>query len=896
MSGPSRELPPLRISIVGDNSSAVKAIQGTVKAAQDANKEITKDFKKTSRSMQAEMQERMRRMQKIDSAYRKDREKEDKQNQARVKAVSKEQESQYKTDRARSKAVEDSRNAIKRQTEQVQKEQEHATRRIRIRKRDRLLNAKKQAEDQANEDARVLRRSRLRLRDRLREQRKQAEEQAAEEARVLRRSRLRLRDRLLQQKKEAEEQAQAQVRATRRSRLRLRDRLIRQRKEAEAQAAEDARILRRSRIRLRDRLRQERADRERAERERIASDQRILRRSRQRQVRRLAGQRDAFQARGQAIRQGFSGMSGSSLMGARADIYMHREAITSMIGMAKQLMTPYAQVENYTIQMEAFAGSADEAAKAVETLQKFAISSPYTLEGVLDASTTMMKYGADTEHAIAMTKLLGDVAAGNTNKLELMALAVGQAEALGRLQGQELRQMVNAGFNPLSVAAKELAMKELGQLGTEEQIKETAKKYMAEFQDAMRKSKLDSGIIEAALQIATSKGGDFAGLSDKQASSLTGLANQILETLDLAAIEVVKVFAGDLIKLMKVIKQYVDAAIVWMRTNKEAVKEFVLMGIGIAKWILIFSAVAMAIAYVKWIIGSLTTVMMVAVGAGRLLRTVILGLIWVYEAWTLAAAGSWLAVLGPIALVTAAIVALALIMNGLLHEGGFMGVIADWTKWLVFFAGFFWNFSHNISAMFDWIANNWRAMLRDMVLAAVKPVLDLAHMFAKLLGSNSEFGKFREWYAGYIGKQFGVEGGTGYNNTGIKTDFGMSNPFAGLTDSVKAALDPHIVKEIEKLIAEKPDIDFNKFIGGKGDDGVGTYKPKKHDHVTMNSNEHAWRLYKFNESEMAASDASKKSHEKKTEELLEEIAKNTRPKTVSSFGGIEMARLDGPLP
>ncbi len=44
---------------------------------------------------------------------------------------------------------------------------------------------------------------------------------------------------------------------------------------------------------------------------------------------------------------------------------------------------------------------------------------------------------------------LGDVAAGDREKFHRLSLAFGQTQAKGRLMGQEVLQMTEAGFDPL---------------------------------------------------------------------------------------------------------------------------------------------------------------------------------------------------------------------------------------------------------------------------------------------------------------------------------------------------------------------------------------------------------------------------------------------------------------
>lgn len=52
---------------------------------------------------------------------------------------------------------------------------------------------------------------------------------------------------------------------------------------------------------------------------------------------------------------------------------------------------------------------------------------------------------------------------GNASRFQLLSLAFSQMSATGRLMGQDLNQMINAGFNPLQEISKKTG-KSIGEL------------------------------------------------------------------------------------------------------------------------------------------------------------------------------------------------------------------------------------------------------------------------------------------------------------------------------------------------------------------------------------------------------------------------------------------------
>lgn len=98
---------------------------------------------------------------------------------------------------------------------------------------------------------------------------------------------------------------------------------------------------------------------------------------------------------------------------------------------------------------EALGMAAGEAEQLLQWTQELAIHSPFTQEGVATAFRTAMAYGFTADEAQRLTQALIDFASGSGASEDVMgriALALGQIEAKGRLAGQEVLQLVNAGL------------------------------------------------------------------------------------------------------------------------------------------------------------------------------------------------------------------------------------------------------------------------------------------------------------------------------------------------------------------------------------------------------------------------------------------------------------------
>jgi hypothetical protein len=121
------------------------------------------------------------------------------------------------------------------------------------------------------------------------------------------------------------------------------------------------------------------------------------------------------------------------------------------------------ELEDVEIQFGTMLGSDKAGAKMIQDIQEMAARTPMTSGGLQRATQTMMQFGVETEGILDTLRQLGDVAGGNENRLQHLALAFGQVKSTGRLMGQDLLQMINVGFNPLQVISEKTgrSMKDL---------------------------------------------------------------------------------------------------------------------------------------------------------------------------------------------------------------------------------------------------------------------------------------------------------------------------------------------------------------------------------------------------------------------------------------------------
>lgn len=175
-----------------------------------------------------------------------------------------------------------------------------------------------------------------------------------------------------------------------------------------------------------------------------------------------------------------------------------------------------AHIEAATISFEVLTGSARMAIDTVKELRAFASVSPLKFEGLAQASETLLAYGVSARRVVKDIKLLGQVSRGDQTRLTRLALSYGQVAAKGRLYASEMRQFTESGFNPLQIMVERTG-KTMGVL-----LKEM-ENGQVRFED-----------VRQAFIDATSAGGRFFGLLEKQSQSLGGHFFRMVDAVEQA--------------------------------------------------------------------------------------------------------------------------------------------------------------------------------------------------------------------------------------------------------------------------------------------------------------------------------------------------------------------------
>lgn len=191
--------------------------------------------------------------------------------------------------------------------------------------------------------------------------------------------------------------------------------------------------------------------------------------------------------------------------------------LTAGLGASLKLAADLEQTE---AAFRSLTGSVANAEKIIGELRDFAARTPLQFTGLTQATQTLLAYGSANEEVVGQLQMLADVALGNQGKLDRLALAFGQVQAKGRLMAEEVRQMVENGFNPL------------------QEIARTSGRSMGELLKAMERGEISFEIVTNALRTATSEGGRFFNAMENQSRTLSGRFTRLSDNIKILATDI----------------------------------------------------------------------------------------------------------------------------------------------------------------------------------------------------------------------------------------------------------------------------------------------------------------------------------------------------------------------
>ena len=164
-----------------------------------------------------------------------------------------------------------------------------------------------------------------------------------------------------------------------------------------------------------------------------------------------------------------------------------------------------ASMETYLANLTTLlGGNQQEAQKLLNTLKEMAATTPYETTDLVKATQKMMAFGISASDSLEYLQIIGDIAMGDANKMDSLTLAFSQMGASGRASMEDINQMIDQGFNPLTIVAQKTG------------------ESMADLRDRVSHGGVSFQEIAGAMKTATTEGGIYFDSMDKASQTTAG--------------------------------------------------------------------------------------------------------------------------------------------------------------------------------------------------------------------------------------------------------------------------------------------------------------------------------------------------------------------------------------
>lgn len=187
--------------------------------------------------------------------------------------------------------------------------------------------------------------------------------------------------------------------------------------------------------------------------------------------------------------------------------------VVGLKSFASEIINVRGEMQMLSTSFEALLGNKASADAMIGGIKDYVLNSPYSITGLSKASQLLLAFGVDSEKIMPTLKQIGDISMGSSERMQSLSLAFAQMSAAGKLMGQDLLQMINAGFSPLQEMSK------------------TTGKTINELRKDMENGAISSEMVAQAFASATSEGSRFYNMAQKQASGIKGLQGILTSAL-----------------------------------------------------------------------------------------------------------------------------------------------------------------------------------------------------------------------------------------------------------------------------------------------------------------------------------------------------------------------------
>ena len=168
-----------------------------------------------------------------------------------------------------------------------------------------------------------------------------------------------------------------------------------------------------------------------------------------------------------------------------------KQASSKLAEVVKSGVDYNATMESYLTNFKVMLGSEEAAATKLSEIRKMAASTPFSLDDLTSGTQTLLQFGIAADDTTGVLQRLGDISLGNAEKLQTLTRAYGKMSSAQKVTLENVNMMIDAGFNPLN------------------QICDATGESMSDLYKRISDGKVSFSELEAAVESATSQGGQF---------------------------------------------------------------------------------------------------------------------------------------------------------------------------------------------------------------------------------------------------------------------------------------------------------------------------------------------------------------------------------------------------
>ena len=222
-----------------------------------------------------------------------------------------------------------------------------------------------------------------------------------------------------------------------------------------------------------------------------------------------------------------------------------KQASSKLAEVVKSGVDYNATMESYLTNFKVMLGSEEAAATKLSEIRKMAASTPFSLDDLTSGTQTLLQFGIAADDTTGVLQRLGDISLGNAEKLQTLTRAYGKMSSAQKVTLENVNMMIDAGFNPLN------------------QICDATGESMSDLYKRISDGKVSFSELEAAVEAATSQGGQFYNGMLEASQTFNGRMSTLKDNVSALTGELTSgLFAalGELVvKLNEVVVSFLDS-------------------------------------------------------------------------------------------------------------------------------------------------------------------------------------------------------------------------------------------------------------------------------------------------------------------------------------------------